>query len=200
VEDIPLVREGHIDKGNLYTIRAGELVLDNIHDTLIRTPHEMIKLRGKNEGGGCIYYDDAAKRCSNYAYRPKQCAALACWDVTEFLDVHRRPKALRKDLIADSVLLGLIDQHEEKCSYKAIEKQVMEVESEGDRAIETLIELLKFDYHLRPFVSEKLDIEANQMDFLFGRPLTETITMFGLKVVREPDGAFFLTTLGDTHP
>jgi hypothetical protein len=193
------VREGRIDKGNLYTIRVGELVRDNIHQTLTRTPHEMIKLREKNEGGGCVYYDAVARACSNYAYRPAQCAALACWDATEFLDVHRQPKAVRKDFIADTVLEGLMDQHEEKCGYKTIEAHVKRIASDGDRAIDTLIELLKFDYHLRPFISKKLDLEPNQMDFLLGRPLTESITMFGLKVVKDADGCFFLTTLRSAH-
>ena len=96
LEDIPLVRNGHIDKGNLYTIRVGELVLDNIHDTLVETPYEMIKLREKSEGRGCGYYDEVRKLCSNYAYRPIQCTALACWDVSEFLQVHRRPNSRHK--------------------------------------------------------------------------------------------------------
>jgi Fe-S-cluster containining protein len=200
LEDIPLVRNGHIDKSNLYTIRVGELVLDNINDTLMETPHEMIKLRARKEGRGCSYYDEVTKLCSNHAYRPIQCKALACWDVSKFLQVHRRPKAVRKDIITDTVLRGLIDRHEEKCSYKAVKQWVKRIESEGDSAIYKFMDLLKFDCSLRPFVSEKLGVESYQMDFVFGRPLTETIIMFGLKVVRESDGCFFLTTLGDAHP
>lgn len=198
--DIPLVKEGHIDKADLYTIRTGELVLDNIYNVLRKTPHEMVKLREKKEGGGCIFYDNEAKACTDYAHRPIQCVALACWDVTEFLEVHRRPKAVRKDFIADTVLQELIDRHEEKCNYKRIEAQVKRIESEGHRAIDNLIELLKFDYHLRPFISKKLDLNPHQLDFLLGRPLTETITMFGLKVVKDVDGGFLLTTLQRMHP
>jgi hypothetical protein len=33
------------------------------------------------------------------------------------------------------------------------------------------------------------------MDFFFGGPLTETIVMFGLKVERQADGGFLLTSL-----
>jgi hypothetical protein len=46
---------------------------------------------------------------------------------------------------------------------------------------------------VRNFTVKKLGIDSGEMDFYFGRPLTETITMFGLEVVREPDGSFFLT-------
>jgi hypothetical protein len=53
---------------------------------------------------------------------------------------------------------------------------------------------LKFDYKIRLLISERLDIDSVEMDFILGRPFTETITMFGLKVTREPDGSFFLTT------
>ena len=59
----------------------------------------------------------------------------------------------------------------------------------------SVIELLKFDYHLRPFISKKRGIDPLEMDFFFGRPLIDTITMFGLKVVREENGSFFLTLL-----
>ena len=63
----------------------------------------------------------------------------------------------------------------------------------GAKAVEDLIALLRFDHELRPFVSEKMGMDFNEMDLIFGRPLTETVTMFGLKVVREPDGSFYLT-------
>ena len=59
--------------------------------------------------------------------------------------------------------------------------------------MQKILDQLKFDYHLRPFVSEKLNIPIDEMDFYFGRPLVDTITAYGLQVLREPDGAFFLT-------
>ncbi|NQU15759.1 MAG: hypothetical protein HQ561_16515, partial [Desulfobacteraceae bacterium] len=99
------------------------------------------------------------------------------------------------EIIHDNTLLGLIREHERKCSYKKLDKWVKQIETEGEGAVERVLELLKFDYHIRPFVSEKLDIDPREMDFIFGRPLTETIPMFGLKVTREPEGSFFLTTL-----
>ena len=180
---------------NLYTIRVGELVRDNIHETLSIANEEMIKIRETEAGKGCIYYDPDGKACTIYDHRPAQCAALACWDVSEFMRVYKCLKAARKDIVRDKVLLGLIEKHEEKCGYQAVEDCVNRIELEGEKSVNQLIALLKFDYHLRPFVSEKLGIKPTHADFLFGRPLTVTITMFGLKVTKEPDGSFFLTAL-----
>jgi hypothetical protein len=44
-------------------------------------------------------------------------------------------------------------------------------------------------------LAQKLGLKIEEMDFFFGRPLTETIVGFGLKVVREADGGFLLTRL-----
>ena len=86
-----------------------------------------------------------------------------------------------------------MEQHENRCHYSVLEKHVKQIESQGARAIEEILSLMKFDHDIRPFVSKKMGIELRDMDFLFGRPLTETIPMFGLKVTKEPDGSFLLT-------
>ena len=60
-----------------------------------------------------------------------------------------------------------------------------------------LLALVRFDFHLRPFVSRKLGIPVEEMSFYFGRPLAETIEDYGLRVIRERDGGFFLTKAGE---
>jgi hypothetical protein len=91
--------------------------------------------------------------------------------------------------------LGIFQAHEARCSYSAIEKYVTQIIDEGERAVDKILDLLKFDYNLRPFVSEKLGFKLEEMDLFFGRPLVQTITMFGLKVIHSPNDTFFLTTL-----
>ncbi|MBW1701585.1 MAG: YkgJ family cysteine cluster protein [Deltaproteobacteria bacterium] len=110
MEDVPLVRDGFIEKGGLYSIRIGEPVRDNIENKLIITDREFIKVREKKEGNGCIYYDEEAKACRIYDHRPAQCVALACWDSSEFIRVYKRPKADRKAIIYDRVLMALMDE------------------------------------------------------------------------------------------
>lgn len=195
MEDVPLIMNGLIKRGDVYTIRAGELVKDNIHGRPKITQEEIIKVREKEGRGGCFYYNEARKSCRIYEHRPSQCVALACWNPDEFMEIYARPKAGRKDIIQDKILLGLIQEHERRCGYTLLDRCARRIETEGEKAVEAILQLLKFDYHLRPFVSEKLGIAPGQMDFIFGRPLSETIIMFGLKVTREPDGSFFLTIL-----
>ena len=67
--DIELVIEGIIQTRNLYTIRAGEMVHDNIHGGLHVTRQEMIKVREGPGSRACVFYDDAQKACTIYAYQ-----------------------------------------------------------------------------------------------------------------------------------
>jgi Fe-S-cluster containining protein len=200
-EDLNLVKNALIKKEALYTIRKGEWVKDNINEGLVVTKTELVKVREREgKGKGCVFYDDSGKACTIYEHRPLQCAALKCWDTTEFLEVFQGPKLMRKQAIEDQALLGLMEEHDNRCGYGLLEKLVGEIEYKGEEAVEQILALLKFDYHLRPFVTDKLGLNPEEMDFFFGRPLIETITRFGLQVVQEPDGSFLLTTKNNRPP
>jgi len=194
VQDLYLIDEGAIARQNLYTIRKGEVAWDNVIEALIVTREEMIKIR-EREQGGCIYYNAADKACEIYEKRPAQCSAMACWDPERFMNVYKEPKLTRQDAIKNPVIAGLVRAHEGKCSYEAAERHVKQVEMEGDKAIEALIQILRFDDRLRPYISQKLDLDLKEMNFIFGRSMTDTIVMFGLTVEKKPDGSFYLTTL-----
>jgi hypothetical protein len=120
---------------------------------------------------------------------------MACWDPARFMKVYQETKLTRMDAIKNPVIAGLVRAHESKCSYEAAEGHVKRVEMEGDKAVEAIIQILRFDDRLRPYLSQKLDLDLKEMDFILGRPMTDTIVMFGLKVEKRPDGNFYLTTL-----
>ncbi|MCP4681428.1 MAG: YkgJ family cysteine cluster protein [Desulfobacterales bacterium] len=193
-EDIGLIQKGLIQSHNFYTIRIGELVRDNINAQLKINGTELIKIKEKEGNKGCIFYDEEGEACSIYINRPAQCSAFVCWDDSEFMRVYNGPKLTRKELIRDNTLLGLIKEHEKKCAYNVLDKLVRQIEKDGENAVQEILTLLRFDHRLRPFVSEKMEVDPAEMDFVFGRPLNETITMFGLELRKEPDGSFFLTT------
>ncbi|MFH1629439.1 MAG: YkgJ family cysteine cluster protein [Pseudomonadota bacterium] len=195
MRDISLVYEGPIKRSDLYTVRVGEVVRDNIRGELKVTDKEIIKVREGENQGGCIFYNAAEKKCTIYEQRPVQCAALACWDESEFMRVYAKPRAERKDIIRDRNLLRLIDEHEKRCAYAELDSHARQIEKHGEKAVERILEILKFDHDIRSLILEKLGIDSDEMDLALGRPLTKTIGMFGLKVVREPDGSFFLTML-----
>ncbi|UCF85527.1 MAG: YkgJ family cysteine cluster protein [Desulfobacteraceae bacterium] len=196
--DVSLVYDGFIERRKLYTIRLGELVRDNIRDELRVTDKEIIKIKENINSSGCIYYNEKVKACTIYEYRPIQCKALACWDESEFMRVYARPKADRRDIIRDKIVLSLMKEHDKRGSYMELDRYVRRIKKYGEEAVEKILEVLKFDQHIRTFTSKKLGIGLSEMDFLFGRPLIDTIKMFGLKVIKQPDGSFFLTVL-DSH-
>ncbi len=195
-EDLSALAGGALERKNLMTIRKGEFITDPVDRAVGPAASEWVKVKEKKGSErGCIFYDGTEKACTIYKDRPLQCVALTCWDTREIMDVLRRPRLTRQDMVHDGVLLGLMEEHERRCSHAALLDHAVSIVSEGNKALERILDLLKFDHHLRPFVSERLKIPMDEMDFFFGRPLTETIVMFGLKVERQPDGAFFLTRL-----
>jgi len=194
-EDASLLVNGPLRKEHLLTIRQGEGITDNIEEVLRPAGREMIKLKEKNGvGGGCIFFQDQDKACAIYDWRPLQCRAFNCWDTGEFMEVYERPRLVRQEIVEDKTLQGLIREHERRCAYALVEDLVKQIPSRGEEALNALLDLLKFDYELRPFVSQKLNINPAEMDFYFGRPLIQTIAMFGLRVIREADGGFLLTS------
>ena len=165
-EDVWIVEQGIIAKGDLYTIRAGEMVHDNIRSELRKTDAEMIKVREKSGASGCIYYDHGEKACRIYEHRPSQCAALECWDETKFLELYEGPKASRGDLISDGIVLRLMEEHEKRCGYRELEALVKRIRTEGEKAVERILDMLRFDHQLRPFASEKIGIRGDETDLI----------------------------------
>jgi Fe-S-cluster containining protein len=195
--DLPLFFDQVIKGAQLYTIRKSELVRDNINDQLKFSDREMIKLKGPATGKGCVLYDADKKACAIYARRPSQCRAFACWDDAEFKAVFAGPKADRKDIIRDPNLLRLMESHENRCNYQVISDYVKQIQQQGETAVKKVLKILEYDQDIRRLTHEKLSIDLRELDLLFGRPLTETISMFGLKIAQEADGSFLLTTEGE---
>ncbi|MCD6306273.1 MAG: YkgJ family cysteine cluster protein [Deltaproteobacteria bacterium] len=195
LRDIPLVMEGPIAPAHLYALRVGELVWDNVHQQWQKTGTEIIKVKEQKGTRACLFYDAAKKACTIYEHRPVQCVAMKCWDPSEFMRVYQEPKASRKDIIFDPNLLRLMAVHEAQCGYDRLEHFVKAIENTGEEAVKEVLGILKWDHDLRRMAPENLGLPHDALDLVFGRPLTHTISMFGLKAVRKPDGSYLLTTL-----
>jgi len=193
-QDMSLLTLNSIHRSKLYTIRKDELVRDPIKNKLINSPEELIKIKElSNNRSGCIYFDKTDSICIIYNNRPSQCTALKCWDTEDFMTAYNSPKLERRDIIEDGTLLGLIAEHEKRCSYSLLRNLVEQINSKGENVLEEILNILRFDHQIRPFVSRKLDLDSNCMDLYFGRPLAQTISMFGLHVEQKKDGTFLLT-------
>jgi Fe-S-cluster containining protein len=175
-----------LDKTHVYTLRKGEVVR-NIDDTLIILEQEMIKIKGEGEAWSCMFFDDDDKGCRIYQDRPVECRALKCWDTQDLMEVMATPCLQREDLIdRRDGILKIIGAHEQKCAYETLESAMKGLQKpDSDKAMEKVLDLLQYDYHIRPFLTEKFNVDPNAMDFFFGRPLTTTIRMFGLCVKQE---------------
>jgi len=195
-EDITLFTENELDYGYVYTIRAGEVVWDNLEDSLITSPFELLKFK-ESEEGYCVFYNHEEKSCSIYDIRPLQCRAFFCMDPSEFRKVFEKPKLTRYHLFKDSSIIRLIEEHEKKCNHDLLDKMIKQIEQDGEDAVKKVLSILRYDYELRLAVKTKLNIPEEYMDLIFGRPLSKTIEYYGLKLHKEGD-TFTLTLSVDS--
>lgn len=198
-EDLHLLRDGILRNEHLITIRKGEGVRDNIREEFTILSEEIVKIKEKGGvKGGCLFYDEESQSCTIYDQRPSQCVALKCWDSIEFERVFQGTKLTRGTILGNNPLMRLIQEHERKCSYGLIGDLVKQIATRGEGAVRDILAILRYDFELRILAREKLPLHPAEMDFFFGRPLLDTIPIYGLEVLRDSNGGFLLTTLGSS--
>lgn len=185
-EDRPLIEKGIIPIRYLYTIRKGELVNDPIRGALLPVNSEVIKIKSKAGLSICTFLDGPEHRCRIYADRPLECRLLKCWDTAAIESIYERDRLSRRDLLAGvSGLWDLIVEHERRCSYDGLEKRVARLRQSPQKEWGgDLGEIVTYDRQIRQLVVEKGMLEPEKLDFLFGRPLDQTLVMFDLHVRR----------------
>jgi len=198
--DKPLVDEGILPASCLYTLRCGELARDPISGGLVELPTELIKLKGRNESWTCTFFETGDAQCRIYAHRPLECRSLKCWNTTEFEKIYHSERLSRRDLLENiSGLWDLVIDHEARCAYATIKKLVAQLtHTNRDAAVQMLVEAVRFDTEIRKLVVEKGALDAAMTDFLFGRPLMQTLTMFGLKIEKQ-NGEYKLIKSGPDY-
>lgn len=186
-EDRELIDGGKILSKFLYTIRKGELAHDNVNGRLIPVAEDIIKIKGKGKQWTCVFLDEKGDRCTIYDHRPMECRMLQCWDTKALEDKYTLERLTRKDLLSDiEGLWDLIEAHEEKCGYQKIGDLLKQYEEIDDHRFQKkMLELIGYDTSIRHLVVEKAGVDRRMNEFLFGRPLTETLIMFGLKLTQK---------------
>jgi len=185
--DKALIETGVIPSRCLYTIRKGEMAYDNVRQCLEPVKSDIIKIKGKGDSWTCLFFDEAQDACSIYESRPIECRALKCWDTAELEALYTRKRLKRKDLIADiEGLWDLIKDHQERCNYDTVHALVKAINSDGagDSRLK-LAALIQFDIEIRQLVVSRGGLDADMLDFLFGRPLHRTLKNFGLRVLQK---------------
>jgi len=157
---------------------------DNVKGTLAPVAAELIKIKGAGQAWTCCYYDAESKGCSIYANRPLECRVLNCRNTAAIEALYDQGRLTRKDLL-DSVpeLWDLVEAHEQKCNYPDLANLAARLREEQDRsATDKLVKMVSYDAHLRALIIEKGRPDPSLLDFLFGRPLSDTLPGFGLKI------------------
>lgn len=183
-EDRLRVDSGRIPGRCLVTIRRGELAWDNVRGNLTPLSREIIKIKGQAGRWTCCFYEKATRGCGIYDCRPLECRALNCRDTRRIEAVYATGRLIRQDLLAGiQGLWELVEDHEQRCSYACLDAWVGEGTLGGRLKQESaILETLRFDAHVRQLAVEKGGLDAGLLDFIFGRPLVDTIQMFNLKL------------------
>jgi len=179
-----LIEKGKIPSKYLYTIRKGELAHDNVKGCLKPVDSDIIKIKGKKDSWTCIFFDEVKKGCTIYDDRPLECRALKCWDARELEQIYADTRLTRKDLVSEvKGLWDLIQEHQARCDYEKIRNLIKDL-ADGKRAgtRRELQEIINYDAEIRKLVVARGGLDPELLDFLFGRPLTETLGNYGVKV------------------
>jgi Fe-S-cluster containining protein len=199
VGDLELFTGDIVKPSDVITIRKGELARSAGGDELERTEEELIKIREVPGNNACIFFKPGDKECSIYESRPLQCRRQECWNPRDPDEIGSEEMLDRHALLRDTgPLWDIIQRHEERCSHDQFSRVMAKLEATKGLAVEELLELLRFDHHVRHFIVEKFNRDPETLDFFLGRSLAESVEAYGLRVVEESDGGFLLTMMDES--
>ena len=180
-EDHALVEEGVLPPTALVTLRAGELVRDDLRGTLAPLPTEAVKLVGSGRGWSCLYLDAISNRCSMYAKRPAQCRAQCCEDDSALAGMYEQGRLTRADVLPllHPDWLPLAGAHEAECAWARLAPLALRAHCDV-AAGRILLEAVRFDCAFRELAVERAAVPAEVLLLLFGRPLQALLSDFGL--------------------
>jgi len=181
IDDLKSVQEDRIPIAALFTIRAGEPSWDNIRNRISDAEQDIIKIRSKAGERTCLFFNRIRNACDIYAFRPLECRVLKCWDIRGIIDIYDRRRLSRKDFLSDNKpVWELVVAHQAVCDYGKIDRAVK------NNDMDMLAYLIRYDRAYRDLVVERGFLDARELDFFFGSPLSVTIRRYDIPVA-EPD-------------
>lgn len=195
-EDRQLIEKGQIPSTALYTIREGEYVYDNVKGCRVPATTDIIKIKGQKGDWTCFFFDTGKKTCSIYHNRPLECRRLKCWDTDALEEIYTRNRLTREDFISQvKGLWDLVVDHQERCGYEQIKKLINNLDgSQKGKTRKKLLEIIQYDAEIRKLVVRKGGLDPAMLDFIFGRPLSETLPGYGIKVLQEGEKTIITRT------
>jgi Fe-S-cluster containining protein len=187
LEDKMLIEKGIILSKYLYTIREGELFYDNVKESFLTAVSDIIKIKGQKDSWTCIFFNEEENECTIYDNRPLECRVLKCWDTREIEQIYSKNRLTRKDLILTiEGLWDLVEDHQKRCSYEKLSLFIDILKKDKkDKALKGILDIIKYDAQIRKLVVQKGGLDPEMTDFIFGRPITETIKIYGFKIKKQ---------------
>ena len=197
-EDLYLFEEGILRFSDVYTLRKGEPVLDNVKGKLDTLSQELVKVKEPSETRQCFFYDEPSKSCRIYEKRPLQCQTQECWSPDALEKLWSRDKITRKNFLkTDEELIGLIEIHDQRCSPEKLDGAIKNYWESGKTSdLDPVVDMLSQDVIIRNFFVEKLGRKIEELDFLLGRPLAKVVESYNLRVERDESGTYHLIQMG----
>lgn len=193
--DSHLVERGNIPLKYLFTMREGEPYKNPKTRQLQHLQSDIIKIKSQDEElPSCLFHDDESQECGIYQSRPSVCRAFKCWDKRQIDPVKTSPFLTRKDLLGETGLWDLIQDHQARCDYRKMKDlaEIIHAENNQDAGKEIAL-MLAFDKSVRDTAIEKGEMDKAIMDFLFGRQMIASLPLFKLKLETGEDGRQILT-------
>jgi Fe-S-cluster containining protein len=196
LQDKNLIEKGLIPLKYIYTIRKGERSFDNVKECFLPASSDILKLKGQRGSWTCVFFNETDHNCTIYEHRPIECKVLKCWDTEEIEKIYAKSRLTRKDLISSvEGLWELVESHQERCAYDMLKLFIDSLNTDKkDEALKGIKELVEYDIQIRELAIQKASLNPDLTDFLFGRPILETIKIYGLKI-RKEEGKYILTPI-----
>lgn len=188
MQDRSLLMSGKIPVKRLFTIRQGEPAYDNVRGVIIPAQTDILKIKGiAGDTGMCRFFDPVRCACRIYAFRPAQCRVLTCWNTAAIRGMYDRDRLTRGHLLdRPAGLRDLVDEHQAKCDYRQVAYLAQRIRKGPDRlaAVDSLMAVIRYDHSLRQVTVERTRLDAELLDFLFGRPISTMMQMFHLRLAK----------------
>ncbi len=186
-DDLRLFEEGLLQRNQVFTLRRGERVALPGGASSMILKAETLKVRDNPETGHCFFLDHDIDRCQIYTGRPLQCRAQACWDTSDIEEAIENEERLNRAHVIgpDEPVAEAIVAHESHCSLALLADAFAELGEGDEGGAERVVDALAYDHQLRILMAEKLPLPVDELDFYFGRPLSQVVEMFGVRVIEE---------------
>ncbi len=166
-----------LDRGQLYTLRAGERAFSARTGRRERLAAELVKVREKKDL--CVFLRQG--RCAVYPHRPLQCRYLQCWSGQNAGRLQDLPRLSRSDVYAeDEKAMALISEYEVKVPAAELSDALEAAAEDLDRGQGAVLALMELDLRLRHGISARHGYPPWELELLLGRPVVVVARSYGL--------------------